>query len=79
MKILILVCALTTAAPNCQKNTAIDVFYAPPSSEGMAGCTRQGMLYAAESGLVRPDNYVKVVCQNRTPAKKVARNFFSGK
>jgi hypothetical protein len=73
MKILILVCALTVAAPDCQKNTAIDIFYAPPAGDSISGCTRQGLLYAAESRLVGPGNYAKVVCQNGRPVRSIAK------
>jgi hypothetical protein len=72
MNILILVCALATSAPDCQKNTAIDMFYAPPEASDMSGCARQGLMFAAESRLVKPGNYAKVVCQYSVPAKKVA-------
>jgi hypothetical protein len=72
MKILILVCTLATSAPDCQKNTAVDMFYAPPEAGEMSGCARQGLMFAAESRLVRPGNYAKVVCQYSAPAKKVA-------
>lgn len=76
MNILILVCAIAVAAPDCQKDTAIDIFYAPPSSDegiSLSGCARQGMLYAAESQLVKPGNYAKVICQNGKPARTVAK------
>jgi hypothetical protein len=72
MKILILVCALNVAAPDCQKDTAIDVFYAPPAGEDMSGCARQGLMFAAESRLVRPGSYAKIVCQNGVRGKTVA-------
>jgi hypothetical protein len=76
MNILILVCAITVAAPDCQKDTAIDIFYAPPPADeslSFSGCARQGMLYAAESRLVRQGNYAKVVCQAGAGARKLAK------
>jgi hypothetical protein len=63
MNILILVCATAMSAPDCQKTTAIDTFYAPPAeSESLAGCFRQGMMFAAQSNLVHEGNYAKIVC-----------------
>jgi hypothetical protein len=61
--VLVLVCAASIAAPNCQRATAHHAFYAPPSTSGMVGCMRDGMLYAAQSGLVDSASYAKVVCR----------------
>jgi hypothetical protein len=63
MEIFILVCALSVAAPDCQKATSQHVFYAPPIDGSMVGCMREGMLYAAESNLVTPGHYPKVFCR----------------
>jgi hypothetical protein len=62
MEILILVCALGVAAPDCQHDTAIHVFYAPVPEPHHAGCLREGLLHAAGSDLVAPGTYPKVVC-----------------
>ncbi|RWM70646.1 MAG: hypothetical protein EOR81_32435 [Mesorhizobium sp.] len=62
MDVLILVCALTVAAPDCQRNTVIGSFYAPDPKADLAGCLREGLLYAGQSGLVTPDTYPKVFC-----------------
>ena len=71
MNVLILVCALAVSAPDCQKETSIHSFYAPDAQADMSGCFRHGMLFAAESNLVGPANYAKVVC---VPAnRKLAR------
>jgi hypothetical protein len=73
MEILILVCALATAAPDCQKDSAIHVFYAPPSPDSSAGCLRQGLLFAAQSRLVKPGTYAKVGCRYGRPVTTVAK------
>ena len=75
MNILILVCALSVSAPDCQKATARDVFYAPPSDGGMVNCAREGLLYAAQSNLVTPGSYAKIFCEagHRVRQKAVAQ------
>jgi hypothetical protein len=65
MDILVLVCALGVAAPDCQPETSIDNFHAPGSQADFAGCLREGMLYAATSGLVTEGTYPKIVCVAR--------------
>jgi hypothetical protein len=73
MDILILVCALSLSAPACQKDTAQHVFFAPPGGEDISGCARQGLMFAAQSRLVTPGNYAKIVCRmGRKPLKAVA-------
>jgi hypothetical protein len=62
MEVLVLVCAAAVAAPDCQLDTAIHKFYVPGPQAGLAGCLREGMMYAAQSGLVGEDSYPKVVC-----------------
>jgi hypothetical protein len=62
MEILILVCAVSLAAADCQKATAQHVFYAPPSDASMVSCAREGLMYAAQSNLVTPGNYAKIYC-----------------
>jgi hypothetical protein len=64
MDILILVCALSVAAPDCQKATAQHIFHAPPSDGGMVDCMREGLLYAAQSRLVTPGTYPKIFCRH---------------
>jgi hypothetical protein len=68
MEVLVLVCALGVKAPECQPETSINSFYAPGLQTSLVGCVRDGMLYAATSGLVPPDTYAKVVCIARRPA-----------
>ena len=50
------------AAPDCQPATAIDSFRTPGPRTDFAGCQREGVLYAAASGLVLAGTYPKVVC-----------------
>ena len=75
MEILILVCAMSVAAPDCQKATAQHVFYAPPSSASMVDCAREGLMYASQSNLVTPGNYAKIFCKagERTRLKAEAK------
>ena len=48
MEILILVCAISVAAPDCQKTTAQDVFYAPPGDGSSCGdCLAGGLPLSA--------------------------------
>ena len=70
MNALILICALSVSARDCQKATAVDVFYAPESQENLTGCLTHGMLYATQSGLVESGTYTKVVCGK---SRKVAQ------
>jgi hypothetical protein len=74
MDILILVCALSIAAPDCQKETAQHMFFAPPSDGSMVNCTREGLLYAAESRLVKSGTYAKIICDAGGRAHRQARN-----
>jgi hypothetical protein len=67
---LILVCALSVSAPDCQKETSIHVFYAPETQANITGCLTDGMLYASQSGLVEEGTYSKIVCK---PDKIVAQ------
>jgi hypothetical protein len=68
MNIFILVCALSVAAPDCQRTTAIHSFYAPDPQPTFTGCLREGTMYAAQSRLVTQGTYVKVFCiRERTP------------
>jgi hypothetical protein len=68
MDVLILVCALTVAAPHCQSDSATDSFRAPEPQSSLAGCLREGLMYAAQSRLVGPGTYPKVVCVSKPPA-----------
>jgi hypothetical protein len=72
MEILILVCAASLAAPDCQKATAQHVFYAPPSDGSMVNCMREGLFYAAQSNLVTAGTYAKVYCAAHDRMKQKA-------
>jgi hypothetical protein len=60
---LILVCALSIAAPDCQRETATRAFYSPDAYDNLSGCLTNGTLYAAQSRLVTAGFYPKIVCQ----------------
>jgi len=62
MDILILICALTVSAPDCQKKTAIHEMHTEIATPDLVNCQRHGILYAAESGLVTAGTYPKIVC-----------------
>jgi hypothetical protein len=69
MEILVLVCALGVAAPDCRRETAIMSFHAPGPQADFSGCLREGLLYAAQSGLVPKDAYPKIVCVGKRPTR----------
>jgi hypothetical protein len=60
--LLILVCAVTFAAPDCQAETSVYSFHVPGPHSDLAGCLREGLMYAAQSGLMPAGTYPKVVC-----------------
>ena len=62
-EILILVCASSLSAPDCQMNTALDVIHGP-SAASVIACGVQGQAYIAETSLVgRLDGaYLKIRC-----------------
>jgi hypothetical protein len=65
MEILLLVCAATIAPADCQVATATHVMRPTlaAAAGAPAGCLRDGLLYAAESGLVTAGHYAKVFCR----------------
>ena len=68
MTILVLVCAMSVSAPDCERSTAIHSFYAPDPQPNLIGCLREGMMFAAQSGLIEQGTYSKVFCiERRTP------------
>jgi hypothetical protein len=71
MEILVLVCALTVSAPNCQAETSLHRFFVSDPQSNHAGCPREGLMYAAQSGLVAKGTYPKVVCVPRGAARAV--------
>jgi hypothetical protein len=70
MEILIFVCALGVSPAHCGSETALRNTYVQAGSPDAIGCLREGMIYAAQSGLVAAGTYPKVVC---TPARQLAR------
>jgi len=62
MEVLILVCALNVAAPDCQRETAISKFYAPEPQSSYSACMMHGMLFAAQSRMVKEGTYPKIFC-----------------
>lgn len=67
---LILVCSVGLSAQDCQKDTAIDLFYAPEQQVGLAACFVHGMEYASQSGLVEAGTYPKIVCVEKRERAK---------
>ncbi len=65
--VMILVCALSVPAPECQRNSAMAVLFVPETAENASGCMMSGMLYAAQSRTVLPGYYSKIVCGERRP------------
>ncbi|AWB21272.1 hypothetical protein DA075_10410 [Methylobacterium currus] len=62
-----LVCASTLAAPDCSRETALDVAVAPAPTP--ITCLMQGETLAAQSGFVRgQETYLKVACERRRTA-----------
>lgn len=62
-----LVCASTLAAPDCSRETALDVAVAPAPTP--TACLMQGETLAARSGFLRGrETYLKVACERRRTA-----------
>lgn len=62
MSILILICSLSLSHAECQKSTALHEIRTEIAVPDLVGCMRQGVLYAAESGLVTKGTFPKVYC-----------------
>jgi hypothetical protein len=60
--IMILVCALSTPAKDCQKDTATQIIHAPDEQDSLTSCMLYAIRYAAESNLVTKGYYPKVFC-----------------
>ena len=73
---LILICSLSTAAPdlaNCTRDNALDVVYVPATFATPANCLMQGQAYLAGSEMGRNlarNEAVKVVCV-RSPSDRI--------
>ncbi len=63
MEVLVLVCLMSVAQPDCREGTAVANVYAPEPAASISGCFQEGMLYAASSNLVTKGTYAKIVCQ----------------
>lgn len=60
-----LICAGTMGPTECQTDTALSVVSMPEPASGLVQCMLHGQAYVAETGLVGPDDRIKVRC---TPA-----------
>lgn len=64
MKTLILVCALATARPDCNPETAMAVVQGPDAG-GLANCGFVGQAYLADTAIANyldGDHYLKILC-----------------
>lgn len=64
MKTLILVCALATARPDCNPDTAMAVVQGPDAG-GLANCGFVGQAYLADTALASyldGEHYLKILC-----------------
>ena len=61
----ILICAGILDPAECQIDTALTVVRMPEPALGLVECMLHGQAYVAETGLVGPDDRIKVRC---TPA-----------
>ena len=62
MDVLVLVCLASVAVADCQVKTAVASVYAPDPATGYSQCFRTGLRYAAQSRLVTPGTYPKIMC-----------------
>jgi hypothetical protein len=62
-EILILVCASSVSAPDCQTDTALDVMHGPVVSSAVT-CGLQGQAYVAQTSLAKrlDGAYLKIRC-----------------
>lgn len=61
--VVILVCAVATAVPECSRDTATDILGSQPVANPIA-CMKGGEMAGARFG-VEHDHYLKVVCERR--------------
>lgn len=67
-----LICASTLPAPDCSRETALDVVVAPARS--VMDCALGGQAMIARAGLAAsPDVYVKIRCDRRAVTAAMAR------
>jgi len=74
-KILILVCANSVSAPDCQTDTALDIIQGPLVSSVMA-CGLQGQAYFAQTSLAQrlDGTYLKIRCDRSQLAGPIKQN-----
>jgi hypothetical protein len=66
--VLILICNVSLAPMDCQRETAVDIIQGPPAANEMQ-CALYGQAFYAETAMgrgMRPDEYLKVKCQRTT-------------
>ncbi|GJD79311.1 hypothetical protein [Methylobacterium gregans] len=62
--VVALICAKSVSAPDCTRETAIDVVTGPAHT--LQECLVQGPVIAANSGIaIAQDSYVKTRCEQR--------------
>ncbi len=61
--VVALVCASTVQAPDCSRETALDIITGPAHT--LQECLMQGPVLAANSGHADPNTYVKTRCEQR--------------
>lgn len=62
--VVALICAKSVSAPDCTRETAIDVVTGPAHT--LQECLVQGPVIAANSGIeIAKDSYVKTRCEQR--------------
>lgn len=61
-KVLVLICAANLGPADCQAETALAVIDGP-AAQNEIECGLHGQAYVADTALVRPGSYVKVMCR----------------
>ena len=57
---VVLICLASSPPRRCQPRVTL---HPPEIHEGLPACMRYGMMFAAESGLLRPGETIKVRCR----------------
>jgi hypothetical protein len=63
--IFIAICTSLTPVQDCGRDNAVDWIAVPNSEEagGLSGCQMTGMLFAAQTRLVKSGTYPKIFCR----------------
>lgn len=62
--VLIAICVVAIAPPDCEKKTATHWVVAPERQSSLSGCFKFGEEYIAQTSLVIPgETYPKIFCQ----------------